>query len=65
MENKDLDEFQIKHLEKLKELENCKKDKAVNSCRKCDKFFDCELRIAYVDAVFYSMNKGKTGGFDF
>lgn len=61
----ELDEYQKKHIEKLEELEECKKNKNIDSCRKCDKFYNCTLRREYVDAVFYSMNKGQTGGFDF
>lgn len=61
----ELDEYQKKHLEKLQELEACKKEKGLESCRKCSEFYGCVLRKEYVDAVFYSMNKGQTGGFEF
>ncbi len=66
-ENKqeELDEYQKKHLEKLAQLEECKKEKGVDSCRKCSEFYTCALRSEYVDAVFFSMNKGQTGGFEF
>ncbi|MCV6607957.1 MAG: hypothetical protein OIF32_07090 [Campylobacterales bacterium] len=61
----ELDEYEKKHLEELEKLEECKKSKGVDSCRKCSEFYPCELRKSYVDAVFFSMNKGQTGGFEF
>ena len=62
---KELDEYEKKHIEELEKLEECKKDKGYDSCRKCSEFYSCSLRKEYVDAVFSSMNKGQTGGFEF
>jgi hypothetical protein len=32
---------------------------------KCEKMFGCEIRELYVKAVYESMNKGRSGGFEF
>ncbi|PHS32845.1 MAG: hypothetical protein COA92_05725 [Sulfurovum sp.] len=60
-----LDEWQIILLQKKEELESCQKKHQVNSCLKCDKLLDCEIRDAYIKAVYDSMSKGKGGGFEF
>ncbi len=60
-----LDEFEL-HLEKMiKELQECQHKKNLNSCSPCELFFECQLRKDYVDAVYNSMSKGQTGGFEF
>ena len=64
-EEKVFDEFEL-HLEKkLKELQNCQQEKNLATCSKCEVFLECELRKEYVDAVYNSMSKGDTGGFEF
>ena len=60
-----LDEWQITLKQKKVELENCQKKEGVTSCLKCEKLLKCELRDAYVKAVYDSMSKGKGGGFEF
>ncbi|KYJ87007.1 hypothetical protein [Sulfurovum riftiae] len=60
-----LDEWQIILKQKKVELENCQKEHHVSSCLKCEKLLNCELRDAYVKAVYDSMSKGKGGGFEF
>ena len=50
---------------KLLELKACQEDHNVNSCSKCDKYLNCETRQSYVKAVYDSMSKGETGGFEF
>lgn len=59
-----LDEWELKLEGKLKELQNCQEQKGVN-CLNCELTFDCEIRKAYVLAVYESMNKGHGGGFEF
>lgn len=59
------DEWELKLEEKLKELQSCQEQIGVNDCLKCDKTFDCEIRKAYVLAVYESMSKGAGGGFEF
>ena len=60
-----LDEWKITLTHKKSELEACQKEHAVNSCMKCKKLLDCEIRDAYIKAVYDSMSKGKGGGFEF
>jgi hypothetical protein len=60
-----LDEWQILLKQKKNELELCQTEHSVNSCLKCEKLLDCELRDAYIKAVYDSMSKGKGGGFEF
>jgi len=60
-----LDEWQIGLKQKRSELELCQKEKGATSCLKCDKLLACELRDAYIKAVYDSMSKGKGGGFEF
>lgn len=49
----------------IAELAQCQNDKKVASCALCDKLLGCELRKRYVSAVYDSMSKGETGGFEF
>jgi hypothetical protein len=60
-----LDEWQIVLKQKKEELEACQKTHHLSSCLKCEKVLDCEMRDAYVKAVYDSMNKGTGGGFEF
>jgi len=60
-----LDEWQILLTQKKATLEACQKEKQVSSCLKCDKLLECEIRDAYIKAVYDSMSKGKGGGFEF
>ncbi len=50
---------------KHKELQQCQSDHALESCLKCASLLDCQLRDAYVKAVYESMSKGHGGGFEF
>lgn len=59
------DEFVLKRDEKKEELQSCQKKNGVSSCLQCEKVIGCEIRNAYVSAVYSSMNKGDVGGFDF
>jgi hypothetical protein len=59
------DEWQIALSIKKEELENCQVDHYVKSCMKCDKLLDCDVRDAFVKAVYDSMSKGAGGGFEF
>jgi hypothetical protein len=63
--NQEPEEWDLKLDEKIKELQECQKSNTLQSCNPCEKFFDCELRKRYVIAVYESMNKGATGGFEF
>lgn len=60
-----LDEWQIALSVKKRELEACQEKEQVKSCLSCLKLYNCEIRDAYVHAVYNSMNKGAGGGFEF
>ncbi len=62
---KELDEYEIKLQNATNELKICQKEKNVDSCLKCDKIIGCTIRNKYVHAVYDSMNKGQSGGFEF
>lgn len=61
----EMDEFEKQLESTLVLLKNCQSDNSLNSCMPCDKFFECELRKKYVLDVHMSMNKNKSGGFEF
>lgn len=60
-----LDEWQLLLAQKKESLENCQKEKHLKSCISCEKLLDCDVRDAYIKAVYDSMSKGKGGGFEF
>lgn len=51
--------------EAIEKLQACQTEKNLKSCTECELFLECELRAAYVQAVYDSMSKGETGGFEF
>lgn len=59
-----MDKFEEKLEEKLIELNSCE-NRVMNSCNMCKDQFSCDLRQEYVEAVYKSMSKDKTGGFEF
>jgi len=65
MSEKILDEWQIALTHKKNELEACQVVQQVKSCMKCTKLLDCNIRDAYIKAVYDSMSKGAGGGFEF
>jgi hypothetical protein len=60
-----LDEWQIVLKQKRSELEACQKEQQLKSCMQCEKLLECELRDSYIKAVYESMSKGESGGFEF
>ena len=60
-----LDEWQIALSQKKEALETCQRNLKLESCMKCEKLLDCEVRDAYIKAVYDSMSKGAGGGFEF
>lgn len=60
-----VDSFEAKLQEKTKKLKSCQKEKNFTSCMNCDSFISCLTRRAYISAVYESMNKGNSGGFEF
>jgi hypothetical protein len=59
------DKFELFLDEKLVELQACQENKNHKTCSVCEHYFDCDLRHEYVKAVYNSMSKGDTGGFEF
>ena len=64
-EEKGLDEYEINFKKRTKELLECQSTNSKKSCLECDKIIGCEVRNSYVKAVYDSMNKGQSGGFEF
>lgn len=62
---KELDRFELALEEKLKILKECQEKHNLNSCLKCKEILACKIRNEYVNAVYKSMNRGKSGGFEF
>lgn len=46
-------------------VKQCQINKNLDSCMKCDKILNCEIRDKYIKIVYESMNKGSGGGFEF
>ena len=63
--DEELDEYEIKLQNATKNLKICQKEKDIDSCLKCEKIIGCTIRNEYVHAVYDSMNKGQSGGFEF
>ncbi len=49
----------------LLKLRECQEKQQVPSCSTCEHFIGCDVRQSYVNAVYNSMSKGDTGGFEF
>jgi hypothetical protein len=65
MHNEQKDKFEIFLDEMIKKLQDCQRSKGHKSCSACESYFGCTLRDEYVKAVYNSMSKGDTGGFEF
>jgi len=61
----ELYEWELQLKTKEMELKECQTQHQLDSCLKCKKLLECELRDRFVHAVYNSMNKGKGGGFEF
>jgi len=59
------DLYEVKLDEAKQSLIVCQISKEVESCLKCPQLIGCPIRTLYVRAVYESMSKGETGGFDF
>jgi hypothetical protein len=57
--------FELRLDEAIIRLKACQQEKNVKSCSLCELYIGCEIRQAYVQAVYDSMSKGETGGFEF
>ncbi|NOQ29978.1 MAG: hypothetical protein GQ570_02520 [Helicobacteraceae bacterium] len=65
MSTQKLDKYEQELEDELPLLEKCQKEKGLTSCFNCEFFIGCEVRKKYVAAVYNSMSKGATGGFEF
>jgi len=65
MSDKILDQWEEALQEAIASLQECQNSRNLTSCFDCEKLLDCEIRNNYVKAVYESMNKGQTGGFEF
>lgn len=65
MHEKPKDKFELHLDEMIQKVQECQEQKNHKSCSMCEHFFDCELREEYIKAVYNSMSKGETGGFEF
>jgi hypothetical protein len=65
IDKKELDEYEINLKKMTEELVECQTRNDKNSCLKCDKIIGCDIRNRYVKAVYDSMSKGQSGGFEF
>jgi hypothetical protein len=60
-----MDKFELHLNEMIEKVQNCQKEKELKSCSSCEFYLKCELRTNYIKAVYNSMSKGDTGGFEF
>ena len=65
MHNREKDKFELHLDEMIKKLQACQNEKNHQSCSACEFYIGCEIRDEYVKAVYNSMSKGDTGGFEF
>ena len=65
MRNEQKDKFEVFLDEMIVKIQACQEEKTHKSCSLCEHYFTCELRHEYVKAVYNSMSKGDTGGFEF
>ena len=65
MHNESKDKFELYLDEMVAKLQECQKSKSHKSCSSCELYFGCDIRNEYVKAVYNSMSKGDTGGFEF
>ena len=65
MHSEQKDKFELFLDEMILKLQACQQEKTHKSCSVCEFYFGCELRDEYVKAVYNSMSKGDTGGFEF
>lgn len=65
MSMQDKDRFELYLDEMIEKLQTCQQEKGFVSCSMCELFLNCSLRDEYIKAVYNSMSKGETGGFEF
>ncbi|MHC3994516.1 hypothetical protein ACXWTF_06765 [Thiomicrolovo sp. ZZH C-3] len=59
------DRFELQLDAMIEKLQACQAEHGVKSCSVCEHYLGCDVRKSYVAAVYDSMSKGETGGFEF
>lgn len=59
------DEFERRLDRMIEKLAACQEEHGLKTCSLCEHYLACEVRREYVSAVYDSMSKGETGGFEF
>lgn len=57
--------YQERLKQQIEIIKKCQNEYKIDSCLKCKKIIGCEIRKTYINAVYQSMNKGASGGFEF
>ena len=65
LKNRTKDKWELNLEEKTMALKSCQEQNGFKSCLVCTKLLNCDIRDSYVHAVYSSMNKGASGGFEF
>ena len=65
IENNIVNKFKENLNNQLTIIKNCQEKNSIKNCMQCEQILKCTTRTTYVKAVYASMNKGKTGGFEF
>lgn len=65
MSTEEKDKYDLLRDEKKQIVEQCQESKNVTTCMDCEALLGCETRKEYVLAVYESMSKGESGGFEF
>ncbi|MBD3809738.1 MAG: hypothetical protein IE884_04385 [Sulfuricurvum sp.] len=58
-------EYEERLDEAMSALQSCQQERSLESCYVCEQCIGCDIRSKYIRAVYESMSKGETGGFDF
>jgi hypothetical protein len=64
-QNSEKDQWDLALDKELEKITSCQKEQNVDTCTKCEKVLNCDIKDIYVKAVYESMNKGSGGGFEF
>jgi hypothetical protein len=65
MQTKEIDTYEEKLQKSINILKECQQSLSLKSCFNCDKLLNCKTRESYIESVYNSMNRGKSGGFEF
>jgi len=69
-----MDKFEQRLEQSTLKLRNCQTEKGFveqhgeakySTCTQCPELFECKIRLEYIKAVYSSMSREKSGGFEF